>query len=61
MSEGAEPLLKIREVAAICSVSVQTIRRWTDAGKFPKPIQLGGRTRRWHRAEVERFIEEAGQ
>jgi len=38
-----------------------TIYRWIQAGKFPKPTKIGGRTAVWDLAEVEKFIAECGE
>lgn len=36
-------------------VSVRSVWRWVSEDKFPKPVQLGGRTL-WRRRDVELFV-----
>ena len=44
------------EVAAILGVHPQTAREWVDRGVFPPPIIKVGRTVRWSRAQLDKFI-----
>ena len=48
--------LGVNQVAQLLGLSKRTIYRLLDAGKIPKPIQLGG-TVRWPRTDIELFIE----
>ena len=34
----------------------RTLRAWAKCGKFPKPIDLGERSRAWVRVEIEAWI-----
>jgi predicted DNA-binding transcriptional regulator AlpA len=36
-------LYRARDIAAITTVSTDTIRRWTRTGRFPAPFRLAGR------------------
>lgn len=56
--EHPDPLLTVKEVAAIIGVSVPTIWRWTRAGTIPMPVKLGGMSR-WPRSEILNVIKEA--
>jgi excisionase family DNA binding protein len=38
------PYLTQEEVASLCRVSVQTLRRWRDRRQLPSPVKVG---RRW--------------
>ena len=48
--------LGVNQVAQLLGLSKRTIYRLLDAGKIPKPIQLGGAVR-WRRTDIELFIE----
>ena len=45
--------LSIDEVARRFGVSTDSIRRWANAGNFPKPRKVGPNTTRWKLSEVE--------
>jgi len=49
-------LLKARDVAALCGVSVRTVWDWRAAGRLPQPINIG-RLVRWRRKDIEDWIE----
>jgi excisionase family DNA binding protein len=51
-----QSLLKIKEVAALCRVSVSCVRAWRFARKIPF-VQLNGKNLLFRRADVEAFIE----
>jgi excisionase family DNA binding protein len=51
-----ESFLKIKEVAAICRVSVSCVRAWRFARKLPF-VQLNGKNLLFKRSDVEAFIE----
>jgi predicted DNA-binding transcriptional regulator AlpA len=47
------------KTAALLDVTVRTIGNWLAAGKFPRPILVGGpkrHSRRWRLADIEEFI-----
>lgn len=50
-------LLTSRETAELFRVDVRTLRRMWRAGAIPAPIQIG-RSIRWRRREVEKWIED---
>jgi predicted DNA-binding transcriptional regulator AlpA len=53
LAAAVEPaLLRAREAAAMCAVSVATWHRWHAAGRCPAPVRVGG-TVRWLRTELE--------
>ena len=49
-------LLNVKEVAALCSMSVRNIYRLTDEGRMPKPVRIGGAVR-WRRVDIEKWVE----
>jgi excisionase family DNA binding protein len=57
MPDDAGELLTKREVAALLRISVRTLERLTEAGEGPSSIKFG-RSRRWRRADVERWLED---
>lgn len=48
-------LLSTAEVAELCGVAVETVKRWRAAGKITGR-RLGHRTVRYARQEIERFL-----
>ncbi|QDU84045.1 Helix-turn-helix domain protein [Planctomycetes bacterium Pla163] len=46
-----EPLLTVKDVAHLLSVTEKTVREWKAKGDLPEPFELGG-VIRWERAEV---------
>ena len=53
---GSTLLMTVSEVAATFQIQPRTLYRWLDAGRIPKPIQLGGTTR-FRRVDIELFVE----
>lgn len=53
-------LLTVGETVAILGgkISARSLWRWSAAGRFPRPVKLGGRTL-WKRTDIEKFIVEA--
>jgi excisionase family DNA binding protein len=51
-------LLTADEVAGLLRVDPRTLREMRNAGEFPKPMKVG-RSLRWRRRTVERFLAEA--
>lgn len=43
---------RVSRVAAHFDVAASTIWRWTEQGRIPKPVKIGGATR-WRRADIE--------
>jgi excisionase family DNA binding protein len=52
---GPDHLISIREAAAICCVSRNTVMRWIQAGKLPAE-KLPGNRYRVHRADLNRLM-----
>jgi predicted DNA-binding transcriptional regulator AlpA len=48
-------LMTARELAQNLCVDTRTLRRWRAAGLVPEPIQFG-RSVRWRRSEIEKWI-----
>jgi len=55
--ERVSMLIPAEIASAMCGLSVRTWRRLDATGKVPRAIVIGGRIRRWNRAEVESWIE----
>ena len=53
-----DPLLNVREGAALLDVSIPTWHRWVAKGILPKPVKLGGFSR-WPTSEILAFVEQA--
>ena len=53
-------LLTLKDVCALVSLSRSTIYGLVKAGKFPAPLQVGKRSVRWRRIEVERWQSNLG-
>lgn len=51
MTETDEQLLSIGDAAIIAGVTVQSLRRWADAGEVPSVVTPGGH-RRFRRSDV---------
>jgi predicted DNA-binding transcriptional regulator AlpA len=39
-------------------ISKNTLRRWVDAGKFPRPVELSVRVHAWRVEDVQRWLAE---
>jgi predicted DNA-binding transcriptional regulator AlpA len=55
-----ERLLTPKEVALFLGVHPNTLWKWRNRGYGPVPIQIG-RTYRYRRREVERFIDQSSR
>ncbi len=53
-----DPLLTVKESAAILHVSVPTFWRWVANAQVPKPVKLGALSR-WPQSEILAVIETA--
>ncbi|WP_068925076.1 helix-turn-helix domain-containing protein [Planobispora rosea] len=51
-----EPLLTVRELAAVFRVDPRTIQRWAKAGRIKAVVTPGGRLRRFRRADVAALV-----
>ena len=49
-------LLRVKEVAAKCSIGVSTVWRMTKEGTFPKPATIGAGTTVWHSQQIDTWI-----
>ena len=54
--QTAPKLLTVPEVAEICGIAPETVRRMTDRGAMPKPVRLG-RAVRYRLADLEDWIQ----
>lgn len=52
---GEAVLLDVGDVARLCSVSAQTVRRLHGRGEFPGAVRIG-RSVRWYREEVVAWL-----
>ncbi|MGY8896452.1 MAG: helix-turn-helix transcriptional regulator [Paraglaciecola sp.] len=51
-------LIRLDEVMNCCGLARPTIYKYVAAGKFPKPVPLGGRAVAWVQAEVDAWIDD---
>lgn len=51
-------LLSAKRVRVMLDISDRMLRRWLSRGRFPKPDIRLGRSMRWRRSTIERFIDE---
>ena len=56
--ELMDRFIRIKEVSEITGLAKATIYRYVNAGKFPRPIPLGGRRVAWTRAELQAWMKE---
>jgi prophage regulatory protein len=54
-------ILRLKDVIEKTGLARSTIYKYVDAGTFPKPIPLGGRSVGWVDSEVHDWILEAVQ
>jgi predicted DNA-binding transcriptional regulator AlpA len=54
-------LLTDLEVAGALKMSRQTLANWRSDGRGPRFVKIGPRIVRYHRADLEAWIEEQGQ
>lgn len=57
LPDGESDLLKESAVADLLSISTKTIHRWVKLGKFPNPIAISARGKRWRSSEVKQWID----
>ena len=53
-------LIRLKEVQYRVGLGRSTIYRWMAAGKFPKPVQLGGYAVAWAEADIDAWICDKG-
>lgn len=51
-------LLPVAAVLERCSLSRATLYKLMTAGRFPRPLDLGGKVRRWRADELDEWIEQ---
>lgn len=56
-NNGGDELLNKKQVAALLQVSESTVERLTKSGQGPPSVKFG-RSRRWLRSDVRRWIAE---
>lgn len=52
--DEADEMISIGEAAKIIGVSIDTLRRWDDAKRGPRPIRSASGQRRYRKADVIR-------
>ena len=55
-SEFCQKVLFITELEKIIGRNRLTLRRWWEAGKFPKPVKLNGTTLAWHTETINDWV-----
>ncbi len=51
-----EVLLCLNEVENIVKVSGRTVRRWMDAGQFPRHTRIGANSVRWRKSDIDKWV-----
>jgi predicted DNA-binding transcriptional regulator AlpA len=51
-----DKLWRIKDVAARCGVSAQTVRRWAARGILPPPVRIGGKDLFWRESDIVQWI-----
>lgn len=54
---AAQRLLRRAEVEHLCGLSRSQIYRMLEEGKFPVPVTVGARAKRWREDEIALWIE----
>lgn len=49
-------LLTKRDLRQLLKVSEPTLRKLINSGRLPEPIDLGDRTKRWRKVDIEKWI-----
>lgn len=49
-------LISAKEVARRLGLSERTVWRLNSAGKLPKPVSVGGKTKRWRPEEIAAWV-----
>jgi prophage regulatory protein len=52
-----DTMLRIGEVVRLTGISVSSIKRMVDDGRFPRPMRIGIRAKGWPARDVRHFIE----
>ena len=56
METVGDKLLRIKDVAAMCSVRTQTVRRWAARGILPPPVRIGGKDLFWRESDIAQWM-----
>lgn len=56
LSKPSVVLMGVKEVAHCLNLSERTIWRLNGAGKLPKPVSIGGKSKRWRMNEIAAWI-----
>ncbi|TAA25435.1 helix-turn-helix transcriptional regulator [Pseudoxanthomonas winnipegensis] len=59
--ETFDPIIRIKEVKRLTSLSVDTIRRGVKAGTFPAPKRLGVRAIGWPESVIKAWVHSSGE
>lgn len=54
-----EPVLTTKQVCEIFKINKSTLVRWRKQGKFPQPIAINSRLKRYRKADIEALIANA--
>lgn len=55
-----QQLYSAAEIAELCRVQVNSVRRWARKGILPKGKQISGRCTRWSAEDVQNFLRSRG-
>ena len=55
--QPTKKLLKLAEVTRMLNISRSSLYKWMEEGSFPRPIKLGITACRWHRQDVETWLD----
>lgn len=58
--EVSERLYSAAEIAELCRVQVNSVRRWARQGILPKGRRISGRCTRWTDSDVREFLRSRG-
>ncbi len=58
---GADTVMRAKDVAAFMGCAVSTVWRWSQEGVIPKPSRMGPRFSFWRRSQIERALAKAGE
>lgn len=56
-----EPLLTVKDIAAILGVGKRTLQSWLAGGQLPQADVRVGKTRRWRRETIMQWIDRQPQ
>lgn len=53
-----DPFLRPAQVEKEHGISRHSLYQWVKQGRFPKPVELGPRTKVWRRSTIEKWFAE---